>query len=66
MVSPLGETRPHIESAAVKEDSDTVGDEGAEAAGGALDGLDFAVESFSHGVGDGVGRSRRAVRARGL
>ncbi len=51
----MGETRPHIESAAVKEDADTVSGEGAEAAGGVLDGLDFAVESFSHRVGDGVG-----------
>ena len=55
VVLAVGETRPHIESAAVKEDADTRGGEGAEAAGGVLDGLDFAVESFSHGVVDGMG-----------
>ena len=35
-------------------EKDAVGGEGAEAAGGVLDGLDFTVESFSNGVGDGV------------
>lgn len=39
----MGETRPHVEFAAVKEDADTAGGEAAEAVGSVLDGLDFAV-----------------------
>ena len=66
MVSDMGETWSHVEFAAVKEDADTAGGEAVEAAGGVLDGLDFAVESFSHGAGDGVGEVGHLVQSSGL
>ena len=44
----------HVEPTAVEEDAEAVGDEGTEAAGDVLNGLDFAVETLSHGVGDGI------------
>ena len=66
MVSTVGETRPHVEFASVKEDADTAGGDAAEAAGGVLDSLDFAVESLSHGAGDGVGEVGDLVHASGL
>ena len=52
----VAEARSHIESAAEEEDAEAVGGEGTEAAGGVLDGLDFAVEAFGHGVGDGMSK----------
>ena len=51
----VGEARAHIEPA-VEEDTETVGGQGTEATGGALDGLDFAVETLGHGVGDGMSK----------
>ena len=48
----IGEARAHIEPAAVEEDAEAVGGEETKAAGGALDGLDFTVGAFGHGVGD--------------
>jgi nitroreductase len=52
----VGGLGPHIEPTAVEEDAEAIGCEGTEAAGGVLDGLDFAVEAFGHGVGDGMGK----------
>ena len=52
----VAEAMAHIESAAVEEDAEAVGGEGTEAAGCVLDGLDFAVEAFGHGVGDGMSK----------
>jgi hypothetical protein len=48
----VGEARPHVEPAAVKEDVQAVCREGTKATGSMPYGLDFAVESFGHGVGD--------------
>jgi hypothetical protein len=58
MCLAVGEARPHVEAAGVEGDADTLGVEGAKATGGALGGLDFAVESFGHGIGDGVGEGK--------
>lgn len=44
----------HVEVAAVEEDGDAVGREGAEAAGGAFENLDLAVEPLSDGICDPV------------
>ena len=44
--------RQEIEFAAVEEDPSAEVVEGSESSGGGLEGLDFAVESFAHGIGD--------------
>src|SRR5882757_5817740 len=51
-----------LEFVAVEENAGAVVVEGAEAAGGGFECLDFAVEAFAHGIGDRLPEVTQQVR----